>query len=428
MPDAAHRIGRISLRLRADDRATLDPVVRDIRARFDAIVLGALQAAFDGLDSGSNVIRIDRLTLDLGTLTPADPDLATALQGALAHALADAAPGQRAGTDGAGMPDMTAELIAFLRQGRLPWPEPGRAMADIVLSLQRLDDGEMAALAQQLLPELSVAAVAQRFLAQMPAWLIRRFVVALADRPDDGIAMPLGEYPTRPDAARLEPMLLVVARSGGAAAAAAALASALSASASPATDPSSGQEAVVPPADARPTPAAESTPNEATYPVSAAGAVLLYPYLSRFFAALDLLRGTDFRDHFARRRAVLLGQFLATGDEDPDEVDCLLMKLLCGLPLQAPLPRLQDIGGVERGEAMALLRAVIGHWGRLGATSPEGLREGFLCRPGLLRLGPDAPVLQVERRSIDILLDRLPWTISHVTTPFMDRVLTVEWV
>jgi hypothetical protein len=38
-----------------------------------------------------------------------------------------------------------------------------------------------------------------------------------------------------------------------------------------------------------------------------------------------------------------------------------------------------------------------------------------------------AAILRVERRGIDVLLDSLPWTISQVKTPFMDRILAVDW-
>jgi hypothetical protein len=266
-------------------------------------------------------------------------------------------------------------------------------------------------------------------------------------------------------AAALEPLLTALARSGGAlpqavtfaaalaapeavAAAAAAEANrtaAIDPTSTGATDPARRGAAVrartaapgptLPPgpeaapasgpAPDRPEPdPAEALPR---HPVTAAGAVLLHPYLGAFFRSLGLTEAGQFRDPGAQGRAVLLGQFLATGDERPAEPDCLLMKLLCSLPLTAPLPRDTGIGAAERDEAEALLTAVIGHWGRLGAATPEGLREGFLRRPGLLRLAGEGPVLTVERRTIDILLDRLPWALSRVKTPFMDRVLAVEW-
>ena len=35
--------------------------------------------------------------------------------------------------------------------------------------------------------------------------------------------------------------------------------------------------------------------------------------------------------------------------------------------------------------------------------------------------------LDVERRGVDVLLDRLPWALSRAQTPFMAAPLTVDW-
>ncbi|MCY1311256.1 hypothetical protein D9M70_615390 [compost metagenome] len=70
---------------------------------------------------------------------------------------------------------------------------------------------------------------------------------------------------------------------------------------------------------------------------------------------------------------------------------------------------------------------MIGHWQRLGNTSPAGLREGFLSRPGRLERRGDGWLLSVESSGIDILLQDLPWTLSRVRTPFMQSMLSVDW-
>jgi hypothetical protein len=82
----------------------------------------------------------------------------------------------------------------------------------------------------------------------------------------------------------------------------------------------------------------------------------------------------------------------------------------------------------EEEEAIALLEAVIRHWDAVGDTSVGGLRGTFLVRPGkLFQRGNGDDVLQVESRSFDILLDRLPWGIGMIQLPWMEKILWVEW-
>ena len=82
----------------------------------------------------------------------------------------------------------------------------------------------------------------------------------------------------------------------------------------------------------------------------------------------------------------------------------------------------------EREEADALLEAVIRHWEVLRNTSGDGLRGTFLLRRGKVSLRDDGDwLLQVEAQSFDILLDRLPWGISMIKLPWMEKMLWVEW-
>ncbi|MCY1406868.1 hypothetical protein D9M71_221480 [compost metagenome] len=91
------------------------------------------------------------------------------------------------------------------------------------------------------------------------------------------------------------------------------------------------------------------------------------------------------------------------------------------------MPRRIEFSEQEREESEALLRSVIGHWGRLGNTTPAGLREGFLSRPGRLERRGESWLLSVEPSGIDVLLRDLPWALSRVRTPFMQSILAVDW-
>lgn len=439
---AAHRIGRVHLRLSAADRAEADAVTGAFTNRFADEVLGPLEAAFDRIDQGGAVIRLERLHLNLGRLDPANPGFADRLRAALEQELGANLPA------GAASPRAQAdELANFLATGALAWPQPGAALDEFAAAMLLLSAHEMAALAHRLLPLLADRAIALRFLLQLPLALHLNFAAVFVGPAADGAAPAHGipapsRHLTADEAEALAPLLVALARSRGAASEAAAFRAARSSPtlptgaalpralpALPTRDRNRAQQPAKPPSAPVRTDLPRATaPEQDRLAITAAGAVLLHPFLAPFFGALELAKDGVFRDAAAQQQAVLFGHFLATGETSPAEPDCLLMKLLCGLPLAAPLPRAASIDAKVEAEAHTLLAAVISHWGRLGATSPEGLREGFLRRPGLLALGDGAPVLNVERRTIDVLLDRLPWTISRIRTPFMDRVLAVEWI
>ena len=164
--------------------------------------------------------------------------------------------------------------------------------------------------------------------------------------------------------------------------------------------------------------------NEGLY-VDCAGMVLLHPFLPRIFEGL----GIAAEDRLLQpERALCLLHYLATGQDVAPEYALILPKLLCNFPLDAPVDSLVELTTAEREETTALLEAVIGHWEALRNTSIDGLRGTFLVRPGKVSLRDDGDwLLQVEAKSFDILLDQLPWEITIIKLPWMEKMLWVEW-
>jgi contractile injection system tape measure protein len=159
--------------------------------------------------------------------------------------------------------------------------------------------------------------------------------------------------------------------------------------------------------------------------VDNAGLVLLHPFLPRFFEAL----GVAGEDKILKPdRALCLLHYLATGQPAAPEYDLILPKILCNAPLEAPVESNVGLTTAELEESAALLEAVIRHWEALRNTSPDGLRGTFLARPGKVSLRDDGDwLLQVESKAYDILLDQLPWGISMVKLPWMEKMMWVEW-
>ncbi|BAM90275.1 hypothetical protein S58_42900 [Bradyrhizobium oligotrophicum S58] len=160
-----------------------------------------------------------------------------------------------------------------------------------------------------------------------------------------------------------------------------------------------------------------------------AGICLLWPFLARFFARLHLLDGneTGFASLVAQQRAVLLLHHLATGERDAPEFALLLPKVLCGLPPFDPCEITEPVTDTEATEAAQLLDAAIAHASCLGTISHAGLRETFLLRQGMLGTRDGAWLLRLERRSADVLLERIPWTLQWLRLPWMQAAMRVEW-
>lgn len=160
-----------------------------------------------------------------------------------------------------------------------------------------------------------------------------------------------------------------------------------------------------------------------------AGAILLWPFLSRYFQMLELLEKDSFRGEEEQSRAIHLVQYLATGKLEAPEHELLLNKLLCGAKPEQPLHPVTAVTQAEEDLAQQLLNSVIQIWKKISNTSIDGLRQSFLMREGKLlrRDSDDSWLLTVSAKSYDMLLDSLPWRLSLVRQPWMQTTLHVKW-
>lgn len=158
-----------------------------------------------------------------------------------------------------------------------------------------------------------------------------------------------------------------------------------------------------------------------------AGMVLLAPWIARLFSMLGLVQEGVFVDLAAAERAVHLLQFAVSGVAGAPEYALTLNKLLCGLPLDAPVPPGIDLTEEERHTIEGLLESMIASWSALGRTSIDGLRQSFLMRGGELELAGELWQLAVDDGPFDMLMDRLPWSFSIVKFTWMPLPLHVSW-
>ncbi len=167
---------------------------------------------------------------------------------------------------------------------------------------------------------------------------------------------------------------------------------------------------------------------EDTVDVQNAGLVILWPFLGRYFDLLEMTEKGEFKSPELAARAALLLQFIATGKATAAEHELLLNKLLCGILPSMPVPREIELTDKETEITDMMLKGVLQNWEKLRNSSVDALREGFLVRDGYLREKEMLWELQVEKRTLDILMKSMPWSFGTVKLPWMKKRLVVQWL
>lgn len=171
----------------------------------------------------------------------------------------------------------------------------------------------------------------------------------------------------------------------------------------------------------------ESHTEENGISVTNSGLILLAYFLPYLFDHLGWLDEDRQLREDAQKKALSASQFLITGKEEVDESLLPLNKAILGIELESALANDYALTKEEKEECEKLLHNVILQWKALGNTSIEGLRQAFLQRNGILHEREDGFLLRVEGKSLDVLIDRLPWSIGIIKTAWMNKIMTVEW-
>jgi hypothetical protein len=162
-----------------------------------------------------------------------------------------------------------------------------------------------------------------------------------------------------------------------------------------------------------------------------AGLVLTNPFLPHLFQTLDLLtKDDDGRPRLrsdALSRAVHLLQYLVDDRTSAPELLLVLNKILCGVPTQTPVAQAIAPTDDEQALCQRLLGSMIANWTIIANTSIACLRETFLQREGMLQRTADGWKLRVDRKTVDVLVDQIPWSISTTYHPWMPQPLLVTW-
>ena len=448
LPQAPHRLGRVRFEVNTAGERAAHSIRSDLCAGAQTWIPRVLEAALDAHDQPGRTLRIDRLEVSL-TVPSAQTVSPRLLEAALCQALI-AQLGTAGGPRHGDPPRVISEehtladaLATFVASGQLPWWSPANSLPALEADLWAVVRGggqrSTKALAIRLLGPLRTDHGARRFVVQIDPELAATII--------SGSGMPTRAGVAREDLAariragghsplRLTSVVEHIRRWAGAADV-------------PTGNRLSGRldriEPTQPRSDSQPAKSFESGASVAraaeggdrqpelptllggALPIVGAGLVLAHPFLVSLCVARGLVRDHRFTDSEARTRAVQLLAYLASGSDEFPEPELTLAKLLCGAELSDVVPRRSRLEDDDKAEADRLLEALVGHWKALGRTSLDGLREGFLQRPGQLLEGERQWRLTVESRGADALLARLPWALTPIYLPWMALPLLVDW-
>lgn len=160
-----------------------------------------------------------------------------------------------------------------------------------------------------------------------------------------------------------------------------------------------------------------------------AGLVLFHHYLPYVFRDLKwITRDNQFRDIKSQQKAILFLQYVINGKSRQAEHELVLNKLLCNWPPSLPLATRCNFSAIEKQAAGELVDSLKEHWAILNTTSRPGVIQSFIERKGIVRKTGKDYLLQVEKNTIDILMESLPFGIQLIKLPWNEYLIHTEWV
>lgn len=454
-----HHIGKLVVDLKLDANEEAEKLQGAFRGSFEKKLMEALDVALTGFSSNGHLFIIEQLELDLGAIHL--DDFPHALSQKIAASLRSQISENKAGREGGNIVRIsarqinTAILLAFLKNGHLPWWAPQESLSGLEQKLLKEKSVFDKTFRNKFASLLNSPAVQKRLASQFSGRFVTQLLLSLRPAVTNNILeikskidrLIKQNYPAAKidDSVGVSLLIRLIAAQG-----------------KPATisriftvdyisklaERSNIDEKVIinllpenlgikqegNKRNERMLKNQHITEDEDIIPknsdevmIENAGLVIFWPFLQQLFSALNLTDRKGFINPEKQERAVLLLQFLVTGTTAASEHLLPLNKLLCGYPIHRPVIGKIEIEAKEQNELESLLKAVIAHWTALKNTSADALRETFVQRSGILSYSDDGFHLKVERRGVDILRDRLPWSLALIKLPWMHKKLNVEW-
>lgn len=167
--------------------------------------------------------------------------------------------------------------------------------------------------------------------------------------------------------------------------------------------------------------------------VNNAGLIILTPYLKPFFGNLGLLEGKKFKDPDSAIKGIHLLQYmcgfaLQNAPLEFGEHDLLFNKILCGVDITEVVPENVVLTPEEKEECTGLLQAILNNWSIMKNSSIRALQITFFQKQGRLKkVGMNWDLIIERDSAVEILIDKLPWSISMTKLPWNDFTIHSQW-
>lgn len=154
------------------------------------------------------------------------------------------------------------------------------------------------------------------------------------------------------------------------------------------------------------------------------GLCLLAPFLSNLFKYLLVTSDNNFANEKQKIKAYTLLLYLVSGSIEYKKNTSNLSYYIAAMPT-LNFDEDMQLSEKEIKECNMLLQTVISLIPNLQQLSIETFQKDFLQREGLYNIHTNQ--LIIERKSIDIILDSVPWNFNTIKLPWMRNIFKVEW-
>ncbi len=165
--------------------------------------------------------------------------------------------------------------------------------------------------------------------------------------------------------------------------------------------------------------------NEGQY-VQNAGLILIHPFIKTLFEHCELLDPKTQLLINPELCAHVL-HYIATGRINAPEYDMIFEKFLCNIPMHQTINRHIKLSRKHKTQAKNVIESVQHNWAPMRKSSAALLQNEFFQRPGKLVITDSDYTLTIERKTQDILLDKLSWGIGLVKLPWHEKFMFVNW-
>lgn len=165
--------------------------------------------------------------------------------------------------------------------------------------------------------------------------------------------------------------------------------------------------------------------NDGQY-IQNAGLILIHPFIKTLFEQCDLLDPKT-QQLIDPELCVHLLHYIATGKTNAPEYKMVFEKFLCNIPMNKTINKHIKLSRKHKAQAKIVIQSVQHNWSSMKKSSVELLRNEFFQRPGKLVLTDYDYLLTVERKTQDILLEKLAWGVSLFKLPWHEKYLFVNW-